>query len=264
MTGKLQKAVKRLWKDAEGFVLPALFGILIIAFWEKKVFHALLGVKVLQLPIPSRITAVFLENAQRMAPDSLATLNTALSGMILGSLAGFAVALIATMFPKWGAGALTLLSAMNAVPVVALSPIMNVWFADAESAKTAVVAIVCMVAMAANAFRGMNDTKQFALDLMKSYAGSKRQIFLKLRLPNSVPYVFTGLRINVAAAMIGAIVSEYFSPASKGLGYGIRNRLSTGQFPLGWAYIIAASLIGIALYAAVAALERWATTHRQV
>lgn len=248
---------------AMNVALPILFGVLIVALWEQKVFHAMLNVKVLQLPVPSRIMSVFLENTAKIVPDAAMTLQTAVIGLVLGSTIGFLVAVAATFFPKWGYGGLTVLSAFNAIPVVALSPIMNVWFTSASAAKIAVVSIVCMVAMAVNAYRGLNDIRPFSLDLMKSYAAGKGTIFFKLRLPNSLPYVFTGIRINVASAMIGAIVSEYFSAASCGLGYGIRNKLSTGQFPLGWAYIIGASAIGIALYMAVVAAESVATKHRQ-
>lgn len=243
------------FRAASAILLPALFGILIVALWEAKFFHALLSVKVLQLPLPSRIAGVLAENYGKILADAASTMTTAVSGLTIGSLLGFLVAVSATFFPRWGYGGLTVLSAFNAIPVVALSPIMNVWFPTASSAKIAVVSIVCMVAMAVNAYRGMNDLRPFALDLLRSYAAGKGTVFFSLRLPNSVPYLFTGLRINVASAMIGAIVSEYFSSASKGLGYGIRNKLSTGQFPLGWAYIIGASVIGIALYMTVTAIE---------
>ncbi len=249
-------------ETAASVLLPIAFGIVIVILWEAKVFHALLGVKVLQLPVPSRIAGVFSENIAKIIPDARLTLQTAIGGLALGSFIGFLVAVVATHFPKWGYGGLTVLSAFNAIPVVALSPIMNVWFSSASAAKIAVVTITCMVAMAVNAYRGLNDLKPFALDLMRSYAAGKTSIFFRLRLPNSVPYIFTALRINVASAMIGAIVSEYFSSASNGLGFGIRNKLSTGQFPLGWAYIIAASVIGIILYMIVVTLEAGATRHR--
>jgi NitT/TauT family transport system permease protein len=245
-----------------GIVYPVLFGAAFIALWEMKAFHVLLNVRVLQLPLPSRILSVFIENAGKIFPDALITLRTALSGLLIGSFIGFVVALLATVFPKWGYGGLTVLSAFNAMPVVALSPIMNVWFESAAASKIAVVSVVCMVAMSVNAYRGLNDLKPFSQDLMKSYAANPFAVFLKLRLPNCVPYIFTGIRINVASAMIGAIVSEYFSSASDGLGYGIRNRLSTGQFPLGWAYIIGASIVGILLYMAVITLDTCATRHR--
>jgi NitT/TauT family transport system permease protein len=248
---------------AINIVLPLAFGLLVFALWEGKVFHVLLNVKVLQLPIPSRIAGVFMENFSKIAGDAAITLATAVRGLLIGSSIGFLVAVVATFFPRWGYGSLTVISAFNAIPVVALSPIMNVWFTSPAVAKTAVVSIVCMVAMAVNAYRGMNDLKPFSLDLMKSYAAGKLSIFFRLRLANSIPYIFTAIRINVASAMIGAIVSEYFSAASNGLGYGIRNKLSTGQFPLGWAYIIGASIVGILLYATASLLESLATRNRK-
>ncbi|WP_320129752.1 ABC transporter permease subunit [uncultured Sphaerochaeta sp.] len=244
------------------FLLPLAFGIVFIYLWQHQVFHRLLNVKVLQLPLPSRILSVLLENTDKLFADSLTTAQTAVTGLIIGSSAGFLVAILATLSPKWGNGALTVLAACNAIPVVALSPIMNVWFSNPMVAKAAVVSILSMVAMSVNAYQGLTNLKPFSLNLMHSYAASNRVIFFKLRLPNCIPYVFVGLRINVASAMIGAIVSEYFSSASNGLGYGIRNKLSTGQFPLGWAYIIAASLIGIILYTIVIVFENCALKHR--
>lgn len=244
-------------------LLPIAFGAVIVWLWQAEVLHRILGVKTLQLPLPSRILAVFSENSGKIIPDAMTTLGTAIRGLFIGSSIGFLVAVAATAFPRWGYGGLAVLSAFNAIPVVALSPIMNVWFASPEASKTAVVSLVCMVAMAVTAYRGLNDVKPFSLDLMRSYAAGKATTFFKLRLPNSVPYVFTGIRVNVASAMIGTIVSEYFSSASRGLGYGIRNKLSTGQFPLGWAYIIGASIVGIVLYLAVAALESAVTAKRK-
>ncbi len=252
-------ALSRAADAALGFILPVAFGVLVVALWEAGAFHKALGIRTLQLPVPSRILAVFSENAGKILPDAATTLGTALSGLVAGSALGFLVAVAATFFPRWGYGGLTVLSAFNAIPIVALSPIMNVWFDSPGFSKAAVVSVVCMVAMAVGAYRGLNDLKPFSLDLMRSYAAGKRTTFLRLRLPNSVPYVFTAFRVNVASAMIGAIVSEYFSSASVGLGYGIRNRLSTGQFPLGWAYIVGASAVGIALYVAVSGLETFAT-----
>jgi NitT/TauT family transport system permease protein len=255
-------SLHRIIQGLLSFILPALFGIVIIYLWQQQVFHRLLHVKVLQLPLPSRILAVFLENTDTLFADSLTTAQTAVTGLLLGSIAGFLVALFATFFPKWGSGALTVLAACNAIPVVALSPLMNVWFSNPMVAKTAVVSILSMVAMSVNAYQGLTNLKPFSLNLMHSYAATNRVIFFKLRLPNCIPNLFVGLRINVASAMIGAIVSEYFSTASNGLGYGIRNKLSTGQFPLGWAYIIAASLIGILLYTVVIVFENCALKRR--
>ena len=71
---------------AMDIALPVLFGVVFVALWEAKVFHALLNVKVLQLPLPSRIMAVFMENTGKLVPDAIITLQTALSGLVIGFL----------------------------------------------------------------------------------------------------------------------------------------------------------------------------------
>lgn len=105
-----------------------------------------------------------------------------------------------------------------------------------------------------------NSLQPFSLDLMRSYASGKRNVFFKLRLPNSIPYVFVGLRVNVASAMVSSIISEFFATETSGLGYLIKNSLKMGnQKVLGWAYILAAALVSLMIYAIVSLIEKRAT-----
>jgi NitT/TauT family transport system permease protein len=239
-------------------VLPPLFfGAVIILMIETKLIHVIFSVNEVQLPLLSSIVHVIAENIRPMLHDSWITVQVFLAGIAIGSLGGFFIALIAVFSPYWGMGGLTVVSAFNAIPIVALSPIMRLWFSQSPfAAKTAVVSIVCMVAMSVNAYRGLDDLKPFSLDLMKSYAAGKIDIFLKLRLPNCLPYIFTALRINIASAMIGVIISEYFASSVEGLGFVIRNSLRTMQLTTGWAYILLASLIGIGFYTLVVLAEK--------
>ena len=138
-------------------------------------------------------------------------------GMAIGSFIGFMIAVIATFFPKWGYGGMIVISALNAIPIVALSPIMNCWFKAGMAQKIGVVTVVCMAAMAINAYAGLNNLKMYSIDLMKSVAASNWTIFKKLRLPNSLSYVFTALKINIASSIIAAIISEYFASTTSGL-----------------------------------------------
>ena len=78
-------------------------------------------------------------------------------------------------------------------------------------AKILVVMIVSIASMSINAYRGLNELKPFAKDMMASYAATKRQVFFKLQMPNSVPYIFTALKVSTPNAVISAIVSEYFA-----------------------------------------------------
>lgn len=83
---------------------------------------------------------------------------------------------------------------------------------------------------------------------MTSYAASKKTIFLKLRIPNSIPYVFTALRISVPGCIISALVSEYFAEYIIGVGRQIRESIVLAQYATAWAYIVVACLMAIILY----------------
>lgn len=242
-----------------GIVWPLGFGIAFIAAWQLGVFHALLGLAPFQLPVPTEIVDVLTRGFEKVMDDCWTTVSGALIGLLAGSVIGFFVAVIATMFPRWGYGGLIVISAVNAIPIVALSPIMNRWFESGMEQKIGVVTVVTMAAMAINAYRGLTDLRPFATDLMRSYAADKRTVFFRLRLPNSLPSIFTALKINIGTAMIAAIVSEYFASSTSGLGFGIKDNLRKAEMATGWAYITIASIVGVILYFLIVFIERRAT-----
>ncbi|MBU9712018.1 ABC transporter permease [Evansella tamaricis] len=236
-------------------ITPLVAGIIFILLWEWQVFHLLFQLQTYQLPLPTDILDAFLVNMDTLLSYAGYTLTEAVLGMLLGSSMGFMVALIATAWPKWGKNALTMVAALNAVPIVALAPIMNLWFGDGIGSRIAIVTIMTMAAMAINAHKGMNNVDPLAIDLMHSYAASKYEVFKYLRVFNSLPYVFTALKINTTASMIGAIVGEFFF-SSKGLGYLLSNSIKIGRMPLGWSCIIMAAIAGILFYLVVERLEK--------
>lgn len=235
---------------------PLCFGILVITIWQLGYIHAALGFKPFQLPIPSQIITTLHDNFAKAMSDTGITVSAALTGLVLGCAIGFMVAVIATMFPKWGYTALSIIAAVNAIPIVALSPIMNRWFTNGFSQKVGVVTVVCLAAMSINAYRGLNDLKPFAKDLLESYAASEKVVFFKLRLPNCLPSVFTALKINVAAAIMAAMISEYFSASTSGIGFGVKDNLRKGMMAKGWSYIVMAAVVGIIIYLVVLLVER--------
>lgn len=235
---------------------PLGFGILALFIWQKGLIHDALGFKPFQLPIPSQIIKTLHDNLIKALSDTVVTVSGALVGLILGCVIGFIVAVIATQFPKWGYTGLSVIAAFNAIPIVALSPIMNRWFTSGFAQKVGVVTVICMAAMAINAYRGLNDLKPFAKDLLESYAAPERVVFLKLRLPNCLPSVVTALKINVASAIMAAMISEYFASSTSGIGFGVKDNLRKGMMAMGWSYIVMAALVGIILYLMVLLVER--------
>ncbi|MEK4229304.1 ABC transporter permease [Solibacillus sp. FSL H8-0538] len=246
---------KRFVRGFQKVLLPSLAGILFILLWEFQVFHSIFQLRTYQLPIPSAILEAVRENSSTLLSYAGYTFTEALLGMLLGSSLGFLFALIATSWPKWGKGGLVVVVALNAVPIVALAPIMNLWFSDGIGSRVAIVTVTTMAAMAINAHKGMMNVNPLALDLMHSYAANKIEVFRYLRIANSLPYVFTALKINTTASMIGAIVGEFFF-SSRGLGYLLSNSIKVAKMPLGWACILIASIAGVLFYLLVEGLEK--------
>lgn len=258
-------------QKAMGVLLPLLLAVLILLLWQTQVLHAILHTDVFILPLPTRIVSIILDNWSSMLMDIRATVFVAAAGLLLGSVIGYLVAVIAAMAPKWGAAGLPIVSAFNAIPIVALAPVMTNWTKSISSqaevrsmvAKILVVMIVSIASMSINAYRGLTELKPFAMDLMTSYAATKRQIFFKLQLPNSVPYIFTALKVSTPNAVISAIVSEYFAEYIVGVGREIRENIVQSQYSTAWAYIVIACAIGIVFYLVLIAAEKIVMRNRK-
>ena len=242
---------------------PVAFGVLILVLWQTQLLHKLIGADTFTLPLPTRILTIIGDNVPKILANVQATATVALTGLVLGSLLGYLLGVIASVFPKWGVGGLTVVSVFNAVPIIAIAPILNNLTKDFSSdanirsmiAKILVVTITTTVAMSINAYRGLTELKPYSEDLMKSYAASPLDVFFKLRVPNSVPYIFTALRVSVPGCVISALVSEYFAEYIVGVGRQIRENIVLAQYATAWAYITVACLIGILLYAILLVAE---------
>ncbi|MFB9326748.1 ABC transporter permease [Paenibacillus aurantiacus] len=235
--------------------LPLLAGLLAALAWQLELFHRLFGLRTYQLPLPSTIAAAIRDNAALLLDYAAYTLGEAALGLLAGAVAGFGLALAATAWPRWGAPGIVLAAAVNAVPIVALAPIMNLWFGGGIGSRVAIVAVGSMAAVAIQAHKGMRSVDPLALDLLHGYAASRRDVFLRLRIPASLPYLATAMKIGTTASMIGAIVGEFFF-SSKGLGYLLSNSIKVAKMPLGWSCIVIAAVAGILFYLITERLER--------
>ncbi len=263
------------FKKATTAAYPLAFGAFLPAQWQNGALLWLFNTSEIFLPKPKKIISVLFEDmlpqtdwssvgAYTPKPDMMDnvvyTLRVSVIGLIIGSLIGYFIAVIASLFPTWGKGGLTIVSVFNAIPIVALAPIMMYWtkmlkisndngFKGIVS-KVLVVTLCCMAAMSVNAYRGLTELKPFSEDLMTSYAAGKTTVLLKLRLPNSVPYIFTALKVSLPLSVIAAVVAEYFTDGEFACGVGrmIKDNINSSAFTTAWAYIVLACLIGIVLY----------------
>lgn len=237
-------------------ILPILLGIVIFALWQGQILHKMFHTDTYTLPLPTKIGSIFMDNLDKIWENTKATVSVALIGLVLGSLLGYAVAVLASFFPKLGKGGLSIIGAFASIPVVAMAPVLNNWTKDISNeasvrsmvAKIIVVMLVSAANMSLNAYRGLTELKPYAEDLMATYAAKKRVILVKLRLPNSVPYIFIALKVAVPASIMTTIVSEYFAEYITGVGRQIRENIVLAQYSTAWAYIVTACLLGIISY----------------
>ncbi len=237
-------------------VLPVLLGIVIFALWQDGILQTLFRVDTFVLPVPTKISELIGENWDAVISNSKATLAVTGLGLLFGSLAGYGAAVLASFFPRMGKGGLFLVGAFASMPAAALAPVMNNWTRDVSTqadvrsmvSKTIVVLLIAAANMSLNAYRGLTELKPYSRDLMDTYAASKARIFFRLQLPNSVPYIFTALKVSVPASIMTAIVSEYFAENIIGVGRQIRENIVLAQYSIAWIYITAACVIGIASY----------------
>lgn len=142
------------------------------------------------------------------------------------------------------------------VPIIALVPALVVILGIGFKSKVIVASYLAFYPVTVSAVKGLRSVEPLSGELMRSYAASGWQTLVKLRLPASVPYVFTGLKIGVTASLIGAIVSELPVGSQSGLGVSILGASSNGLNINLWGTIVAAGLLGLLMYAIVALTER--------
>jgi NitT/TauT family transport system permease protein len=236
--------------------LPALVVFVVgIALWEGAVRG--FGIENFLLPAPSDIIGTLAEDGGELWDAAFFTFREALGGFAIGCSLGFLTAVVIARWRTIQAAVMPYAIAAGAVPIIAFAPITNNWFGvTGMTSKMVIAAILCFFPMLVNTTRGLTSVDPAAIELMRSYAADEMTIFRRVRLPNALPYIFTGLKVATVLAMIGAIVGDYFGGAPGALGVEIRRWVGIFAFDQAWAGIVLASVLGILFYGSVALVER--------
>jgi NitT/TauT family transport system permease protein len=259
-------------------LLPVL-GVIaaLLCIWEGS--KLIFGISDQRLPHLSALVETMLSRTQggngpllivTMLLNAWATFRVAFGGFVVGGLLGFGLALLFTRVALLERGLMPYVIGSQTVPILAIAPMVVVgmgrlgapdWFA-----KVFVAAYLTFFPVTIGMLRGLRASTPQARDLMRSYAASSAQTFWKLRLPASLPYLFTSLKVAASASVIGAIVAELPAGAREGIGVMI---LNSAQFynsrpPALYLAILVAGLLGVAFYGLVALAERLVVGPRRV
>jgi NitT/TauT family transport system permease protein len=239
-------------------VIPLLFGAGVVFLWEVVVRG--LAVPFIILPPPSAIWVRIVTAQKTLWIDFQQTfLHAVLAGYAIGCLSGFIVAIAVDRVPFLKRGLLPVGNLVSALPIVAIAPIMVMWFGFDWQSKAAVVVAMTFFPMLVNTVAGLAASEQIERDLMHTYAAGYWQSLFKLRLPAALPFIFNALKINSTLAMIGAIVAEFFGTPIRGMGFRISTEVGRMNTDMVWAEIAVAALAGSAFYGVVSLIERVAT-----
>jgi NitT/TauT family transport system permease protein len=212
------------------------------------------------------IVQTAIRDMNSLSSNLLVTLGEAIAGFCLGNTMGFAVAVLFAHSRVAEKAIYPYAIALKTTPVIALAPLLVVWFGTGQVSKIVASAVICFFPIIVNATRGLRAADSEALDLFRSLTASNVQIFFKLRLPTALPYIFSALRISSSLSVVGAIVGEFVG-AQHGLGYLILVSSYHLETDVMFAAVIAAALGGIAFFGAVSVLEKmlvpWATEQEE-
>ena len=242
---------------------PALMLFAIVAAWQLGVFHWAFGLETYIVAYPADIGRALLEQESTVLSDVRVTLYEAFTGYVVGSAIGFTTAVVLTWSGFLRRGVLPLVSAMTSLPIVALAPLMVLYLGFGSNSKIAVVVLMTFPPMTVATFKGLVSVSVESERLMTSFAASHLKTFSKLRLPQSVPFLFTGLRVNVTLSLVGAIIAEFFA-ARHGVGSSMGYALDSFDMPTAWLYMVAAALLGVVWYRLVQFVEKVAAPWQEV
>lgn len=182
------------------------------------------------------------------------TLLEAVIGFLLGSSIGFLFGVGMAQSRLFSNIALPYVIATNAIPVIAIAPIIILWFGHGIMAKAIVSAFLCFFPIVINTYRGLSEFSPIYQELFLLYGSSKQDFLYKFKIPNAAPFIISGLKLNATFAVIGAVVAEFIG-ANAGLGFGMLQSSYSLNTPRLWGYIIVSCLLGVTMYLAIFIFE---------
>ncbi|HLI51285.1 MAG TPA: ABC transporter permease [Thermomicrobiaceae bacterium] len=236
-----------------GWIIPIVLLVLLVVAWE-------IAVRLSQtpawiLPPPSKISAALADNWRVLLHHSWVTLEETLIGLGLSFACGVATATVIASSRSIERSVYPIVVASQAIPIIALAPILLIWFGYGLAPKVIVILLFCFFPITVNTIDGFRAVDQEQVDLLRSLGASRWFILRTVRLPSALPYVLSGTRIAAAVSVVGALVGEWVG-SSAGLGYYMIRSASAFATDKVFAAILITAVIGIALFLSVTLLER--------
>jgi len=230
-----------------------LFAVLLAA-WQ--LAGPVLGVREYLLPGPLAVLRAAGGGSVPWHAHLWVTTVEILGGFAVAAAAGVALGIAVAASPLVARGLLPFLVFVNTLPKVAVAPLFLLWLGYGIVPNVLIAALIGFFPVVINTAVGLTQIDEELLDLGRVFGAPTWKVFLRIRLPNALPYVLSALKVTATAAVVGAIVGEFVA-SQAGLGTVIVNAQTNLNTPVAFAALLWISVIGLLLYGAVGLAGRW-------
>ena len=246
-------------RRAADVLLPAGLIVALIAVWQilaaTGALADVLGLDSFLVPSPSEIATSLWEDRELLAESAWVTLREVLAGFAIAVVCGALLAAALHLSPVLRRTFYPLVVASQTIPIIVIAPILVVWFGFGMGPKVAMVALICFFPIVVNALDGLATASAEQHKLMRSLGAGRLRTFTTLEAPAALPYLFSGAKVAVAVAVIGAVFGEW-AGADSGLGHLMLLDNAQLEVPRLFAAVVVLSVMAIALFALLALAER--------
>lgn len=251
-------------KDRRIVAVVWLIGVILVwelaAFFLQNVIHDPMAAK--KLPYFHTIVSVLAQNGQDMAGDAAVTFSRAAVGFVLGALVGIVLAILMSLSRIVEKIAFPYLIISQMIPVLGLAPIIFNIVRDMDVSRIFIAAYITFFPVSVNMLSGLRSVEQDKRELLYSIATNKFEVYRKLMIPASLPYLFTGLKITAPMAVTASILVDMLG-SSSGIGVRILYALYSSTMDIFWAAVATSALMGIISYYVIVVLERFLIPWKQ-
>jgi NitT/TauT family transport system permease protein len=208
------------------------------------------------VPTPWQVVEQLYKEWPMLWREALPTLYATLGGFVLSALVGVPVAMWIAYSRLVESFVYPLLVFSQSVPKVAIAPLFVVWFGFGVIPKVIAAFLLGFFPVIVATVQGFKSIEPDVIDLARSMGANPLKVFVKFRLPQAMPAIFSGLKVSVTLAVVGAVVGEFVG-SNSGLGYVLQKANGTFDLPLMFAALVILSMIGVLLFLVLELVERW-------
>jgi putative hydroxymethylpyrimidine transport system permease protein len=231
----------------------SLIGLTLIALWEGLVFA--FDIPQWKLPAPSDIGVELLHSKNLLIFHTWVTLQEIIIGFSVALSTGVFLAILISYYRAVGRLVYPIVIASQTIPIIVIAPLLLIWVGYGLTPKIIVVTLVAFFPIVVNTVDGLRSVDLEMINLMRTLGATRWQIFTKIQIPSSLPFLFSGMKVGATLSVIGAVIGEWVG-SNAGLGYLTRMSVPLFLTSRSFAAVLILSVLGVGIFLLASLLER--------